>query len=114
MRVVAAFHLLLVALLAANFPSQVSADLTVVSYINGELSTADTAAVEQVVASLSPPGGTRRALRNQERSLWSAFCDRACVGWPKNQCFILYSRCVWRGRRMTGIENEEEEMLGYE
>lgn len=107
MRVVAAFHLFLVALLAANFPARVSADLTVVSYINGVLSTEDTAAVEQVVASLSPPGGARRGLRNQERDLWSAFCDRACVGWPKNQCYIMYSKCVWRGRRISGIENEE-------
>ena len=115
MRVVAAFPLLLVSLLAAFYPTRVSADLTVVSYINGVLSTEDTAALEQVVANFEPSsGGARRALRNQDRHLWSNFCNRVCTGWPRSQCYVMYSKCTTgRRRSLPGIEveAETEEML---
>ena len=107
-----ASNLLQAFLIVATLSSRATAELAVVSYINGVLSTADTQAVEQAVSTLSSTPGTRRALRMGDRSLWTAKCSRYCSGWPKNQCYIVYSSCTVR-RSLHGLaagtEDEPEE-----
>ena len=107
-----ASNLLQAFLVVATLSSRATAELAVVSYINGVLSTADTQAVELAVSTLSSTPGTRRALRTGDRNLWTAKCSRYCSGWPKDQCYIVYSSCTVR-RSLHGLaagtEDEPEE-----